>query len=285
MTRYSLRSGLTVHCRPMHKHLPTLAVSLVLTAAIVVPTATLLASVKPASIVYGGKTYYRVIGGNKTQNTGAKVCALVGKACIGYTAINSNDICKALHPKAKTAVSTSGSRSGFYCNGSPQKGPACEKMLNTCEVCPTCNINASCATDIGNQFREMYIECGPLSLPASSSSSASAVRSVKSSSSSSSKPVKSVSQIGPFPGKIACDFYQSGPNKIASCRNLSAANAFCVIAMKSPLAKAAECNDNGRVVCLRPCVTNPAQAPLPRCAYDPERRSGYQSTPYNFCGR
>ncbi len=258
----------------MHKHLTTISASLVLTAAIIVPTATLLASTKPASIVYGGKMYYRVLGGNKTQNTGAKVCALVGKACIGYTATGNNDICKALHPKAKSVVSTSGSKSGFYCNGSSQKGPACEKMKDTCEVCPTCNVSVPCATDISTQFREMYVECGPLGLPASTSSSVNTIRSVK-----------PTTQIGPYSGKIACDFYQSGKTTIANCNNMPAANSFCVIAMKSPLAKAAECSDNGRIVCTRPCVTTPPQTPLTQCAYDPERRSGYRSVPLNFCGK
>jgi hypothetical protein len=266
----------------MYKHLPTIFASLVLTAAVAVPTVSLLASTKPASIVYAGKTYYRVLSNNKAQNTGAKVCALVGKACIGYTATGNNDICMALHPKAKNVVTTSGSKSGFFCNGKPQKG-ACEKTKNTCAVCPTCSVNATCATDISGDFREMYVECEPLGLPKTSSSSS--VRSVKSSSSSSSKSSKPSSQIGPFPGKIACDFYQTGKYKIANCGTPNAANAFCVTAMKSPLATAAECTNNGRIICVRPCMTTPPQTPLTQCAYDPERRSGYQSAPLNFCGR
>ncbi|MDD5056046.1 MAG: hypothetical protein PHZ00_07330 [Candidatus Peribacteraceae bacterium] len=287
----------------MYKHLPTVAVSLLLTAAVAVPTVSLFASTKPASIVYAGKTYYRVLSTNKAQNTGNKVCALVGKTCIGYTATGNNDICMALHPKAKSVIATSGGKSGFYCNGKPQKG-VCEKAKNTCAVCPTCTLQATCTTDISIDSREMYVECGPLGQPATTSSnsskgllkssssssqkkssSSSSVRSVKSSSSSSVKSSKPSTQIGPFPGKIACDFYQTGKNKIAKCNNPNAANAFCVTAMKSPLAKAAECTENGRIICVRPCVANPAQTSLTQCAYDPERRSGYQRKPYDFCIR
>jgi hypothetical protein len=55
--------------------------------------------------------------------------------------------------------------------------------------------------------------------------------------------------------------------------------------MQSRFAKVAECSDNGRIICTKPCVTNPKEVPLKQCAYDSERRSGYQSAPYNFCGR
>ncbi len=105
-----------------------------------------------------GKEYYVVNGADPNEDTGNEVCAKVGKTCVGYTAF-SNDICKQVHPDAKTLTSVHGSKAGFYCNGPPQKGLACESTFNTCEVCPACNVNADCNTAVGDQFREMYVEC------------------------------------------------------------------------------------------------------------------------------
>ena len=94
-----------------------------------------------------------------------------------------------------------------------------------------------------------------------------------------------MSPIGPYPAKIACDFYQPGTKKIVSCKNKAAANKFCMIAMQSRLSKAIECSDNGRIVCTRPCSSLTKAKPFTACPYDPERRNGYTITPYNFCAK
>ncbi len=262
---------------------------LVISAALSMPT---FAAPKVESLVVSGKTYYKVVSGDTQRNTGNKVCALVGATCLGYTNLGSNNVCRAFHPTAKSIGSVKGSKAGFYCDGSPQRGPSCEKNTNTCAVCPTCKVNVDCTTDISLQFREMYVECSPVPSRTSSSasskkSSSSSARSVTRASSSSSKksstPVmKSVNGVGPFPGNIACDFYQT-KKKFVSCAAYQAADTFCRIAMQSRFAKAAECNENGRIICTKPCVTNPPEPTIARCAYDPERRSGYEVPPYNFC--
>ncbi|MDO8625115.1 MAG: hypothetical protein Q7R47_03460, partial [Candidatus Diapherotrites archaeon] len=107
---------------------------------------------------YNGKTYYIVSGGNPAMNTGTKVCASVGKTCVGYTA-NTNAVCQYFHPTASVTTSVNGSKAGFYCNGPPQTGLACGASYNNCQVCPACNVNATCDEDIGGLFREMYVEC------------------------------------------------------------------------------------------------------------------------------
>ena len=229
----------------------------------------------PASVTVGGKTYYKVSAGT-TQNTGTKVCTAVGKACIGYTNLASNNVCKAFHPTAKSLGSVNGSKAGFYCDGAPQTGLACAKYKNTCEVCPTCNVNADCTFDVSGLFREMYVECGTAAK--SSSSSARSVIPAP-------KPVvlpPPTSPIGSYPGSIACDYYQA-KKKVVSCKVYKAADTFCTIAMQSRFAKAAECTDGGRIICTKPCVTNPKEVMISQCAYDPERRRGYQAAPYNFC--
>ncbi len=231
-------------------------------------------AITPSSVKIGAKTYYKVLSTDATLNTGNKVCAAVGKSCIGYTNHGSNAVCTAFHPTAKNVKSVNGSKAGFYCNGAPQKGLACEKMKDTCQVCPTCNVNADCGTDISQQFREMYVECGA-TLPKSSSPKSS-------STSSSTKNPAPQGSVGPYPGKLACDFYQTAMKKVTNCKAVGVANNFCVIAMQSRLAKAVECKENGRIVCTIPCPTKGA-ATLQQCAYDPERRSGYQRPPYNFC--
>ena len=229
----------------------------------------------PPSVTVSGKTYYKVSAGT-TMNTGTKVCAAAGKTCVGYTNLNSTTVCKAFHPTAKNLGSVNGSKAGFYCDGAPQTGLACANVKNTCEVCPTCNVNADCNFDVSGLFREMYVECG--SAPRSSSSSARSAVSVP-------KPTvvpPPTSAIGSYPGKIACDFYQA-KKKVVSCKAYKAADTFCTIAMQSRFAKAAECDDNGRIICTKPCITNPKEVMLSQCAYDPERRRGYQAAPYNFC--
>jgi hypothetical protein len=262
----------------------TLGVSL---AAGLIITMNAAAAATPASMTVGGKTYYKVTSTDATQDSGKEVCALVGKTCVGYSNLSSNAVCKAFHPTAKSVTSVNGSKAGFYCDGAPQKGLACEKFKNTCEVCPACNVNADCNTAIGQQFREMYVECGaaiPKSaayvkppLPGKSSSSKPIAKS-SSSKSAAAKP------IGPYPGNVACDFYQGpGTTKKVTCNAIKAADSFCAIAMQSRFAKAVECNDNGRIICTKPCVTNPAEVMLKQCAFDAKRPTGSQAAPFNYC--
>ncbi len=106
---------------------------------------------------YNGKTYCVVKAGTST-NTGDKSCAAAGKTCVGYTAYTT-DVCKYFHPDASVTTSVNGSKAGFYCNGPPQTGLACANAYNNCQVCPACNVNVTCGEDIGNLFREMYVEC------------------------------------------------------------------------------------------------------------------------------
>lgn len=109
---------------------------------------------------YNGKKYYVVKSDDPNKNTGNKVCASQGKTCVGYTA-HTTAVCQQVHPNSKVVSnSVNGSKAGYYCNGSPQTGLACESTYDTCQVCPACNVNVDCATEIGTQFREMYVECG-----------------------------------------------------------------------------------------------------------------------------
>ena len=109
-------------------------------------------------VTYNGKQYYIVTSTDQSEDTGAEVCAKVGKTCVGYTAYTT-DVCKSFHPSASATTSVHGSKSGFYCNGPPQTGLACESSYNNCQICPACNVNADCNFQIGGLFREMYVEC------------------------------------------------------------------------------------------------------------------------------
>lgn len=113
----------------------------------------------PASYQQNGKTYYVVDGNDPDLNSGDRVCAAVGLACVGYTD-TSTKICSALHPSAAVnASSVNGSKSGYYCDASARADIACKNHPDTCQTCPACNVNADCATQIGDHFAEMYIEC------------------------------------------------------------------------------------------------------------------------------
>ena len=114
---------------------------------------------KPQSIVEGGKTYYVVTAADKAQDSGNEVCALVHKQCVGYTAFTTSACMKA-HPSAAIKSDMNGSKAGFYCDGTPQGG-VCANEKNTCHICPNCNVNADCGTQIGDLYREMYVECSP----------------------------------------------------------------------------------------------------------------------------
>jgi hypothetical protein len=124
-------------------------------------------------VPYNGKQYFVVDGSKPKLDTGNAVCRALKRTCVGYTA-DTLDICHRLHPTAAMKLSVHGSRAGFYCDGKPQTGPACAPAKTTCEICPTCNVNADCDTHIGLQFREMYVECGAGPAPSPSPSSAAA---------------------------------------------------------------------------------------------------------------
>ncbi|HLG23930.1 MAG TPA: hypothetical protein VI564_03315 [Candidatus Nanoarchaeia archaeon] len=112
----------------------------------------------PKSTTYNGKEYYVVTSTDASEDSGNEVCAKVGKTCAGFTAF-STDVCKKFHPDASVTTSVHGSKTGFYCNGPPQTGLACETSFNNCQICPACNVNVDCSESIGGLFREMYVEC------------------------------------------------------------------------------------------------------------------------------
>ncbi|MEK6958333.1 MAG: hypothetical protein AABW99_05135 [archaeon] len=119
---------------------------------------------------YNGKTYCVVTSTDSAKNTGNEVCVSVGKTCVGYTAYTT-DVCKYFHPSASVTTTVNGSKAGFYCNGPPQTGLACESAFNNCQVCPACNVNVTCGEEIGGLFREMYVECSGGSSGAGNSAS------------------------------------------------------------------------------------------------------------------
>lgn len=115
----------------------------------------------PASVNVNGKIYYVVSGNDPKMDTGAEVCASIGKVCKGYGTIATNAVCVKFHPTARATMSIHGSKAEYYCDGSPQTGAACSAAKNTCAVCPACNLNeaSTCTQPIGGHFREMYVEC------------------------------------------------------------------------------------------------------------------------------
>ena len=256
------------------------------------------ASAAPASVNYNGKTYYMVNGLDPKMDSGNEVCGSIGKKCVGYTHQGTNAVCKLFHPNAKTLVSVNGSKSGFFCNGAPQKGLACEKTMNTCEVCPACNVNADCTTAIGQQFREMYVECGGNVVSSrrslgrrTSSSKRAGTYGVLPLPRSSSRAGGQDPRIGQYPGKVICEFYQvtkpgdyaKSNKKLVTCGAYKAADNFCVIAMQSQYAKAERCEDQGIIICSNPCNPPTYQLPLQRCAADNDRPRGINAPPYKFC--
>lgn len=203
-------------------------------------------SAAPASVNVNGKIYYIVNGNDPTMDTGAEVCASVGKICKEYGTIATNAVCVKFHPTARAMSMLDGSKAEFFCDGAPQTGVCGNpNMKNVCGVCPKCNLNeaSTCNQPIGRHFREMYVECAtPLIRKSSSSKKYSSSRrsSSKHSSSvrrsSSSRSGRSSSQrviytpptragtygplpvpgiptggdprIGTYPGKVICEFYQ-----------------------------------------------------------------------------
>lgn len=109
------------------------------------------------SRVYNGKTFYKVDSTNPSLDSGNEVCAAIGETCIGYPE-RTNAVCGLFHPSATLFSSSSGDRSGVYCNGPPQGG-VCATRYNTCAICPACSVGVSCAQAIGGLYREMFVEC------------------------------------------------------------------------------------------------------------------------------
>lgn len=106
---------------------------------------------------HNGKDYYVVTADNPDEDTGNEVCQAVGKVCVGYTE-ESAAVCTQVHAGAQVTSSFSGDRSGVYCDGAPQGGE-CAKRTDTCHTCPSCAVSVDCSTEIGNLYKEMYVEC------------------------------------------------------------------------------------------------------------------------------
>ena len=109
------------------------------------------------SVSLGAIKYYRVVSTDPTGGTGDKVCAKIGKKCLGYTDTTLSS-CLAFHPDAASVSDFDGSKSGFYCDGTPQSG-VCAREKNTCHVCPKCGMNMHCDEVIGLLYRETFVEC------------------------------------------------------------------------------------------------------------------------------
>ncbi|MBI5156361.1 hypothetical protein HZA45_03765 [Candidatus Peregrinibacteria bacterium] len=228
----------------------------------------------PRSVVFNGNTYYVVNGNDPKMDTGDEVCASVGKVFDSYKSINTNAICKLLHPNARELTSVNGSKAGFYCNGAPQQGIACAPNKNTCQVCPACNLNEAAAGNsaIGQHFAEMYVWCrvkgaaassskkantyGPLPMPKSASKASVRRIVTRSSAARSSAPSRN---------SITCTFSQQ-PLKKVTCGAYKAADTYCALVMQSTYAKSILCQDIGKVVCSIPC-TAPGIQNFRQCAF------------------
>lgn len=217
--------------------------------------------------------------------------------------------CKLEHPTASVTTGVNGSKAGFYCDGAPQKGAACEKAKNNCQVCPACNVNADCSTAIGEQFREMYVQCGSdEAVPVQAKKTfrqriaywflglKQKVVSIFKIQKMTQVQVKVPGgqfddRIGMHPGKVICEFYQEtkagdvarSNKKFVTCGGVGAADTFCATSMGSRFAKAEKCEDNGIVVCSNPCNPPQAQQKIQRCAFDESRPRGNQAAPIEFC--
>ncbi|HVM91100.1 MAG TPA: hypothetical protein VMU11_04365 [Verrucomicrobiae bacterium] len=109
------------------------------------------------SISQGVNTYYKVSATDPDGNTGNKVCARVGKKCVGFTD-ETLSTCLAFHPDAASVSDLDGAKAGFYCDGPPEGG-VCAREKNTCHICPECNLNMECDTQAGTLYREMFVQC------------------------------------------------------------------------------------------------------------------------------
>jgi hypothetical protein len=101
-------------------------------------------------------------------------------------------------------------------------------------------------------------------------------------------------QIGPYPDKWACEFFQipwpgvnkkhvSCPYETPGAAINEAANQFCRTVMNSIYAEAEVCDETGLIVCTHPCETTPAHIIPSRCAFDNDRPRGNQAPPLNWC--
>lgn len=240
------------------------------------------------SVKFSGNTYYKVDGNNPAMDSGDEVCKSMNMKCLGYKSIDTNSICKLFHPNAKELISVNGSKAGFYCNGAPQTGLACGKMMNTCQVCPKCNLNeaASCSNTIGGHFREMYVFCEATSKPGMYG----ALPLPKSSARSSSRSVAPDSRIGKHPGYKVCEYYQAtkpgdpvrAAKKLVSCGIPGLGDQFCRRALNNQSAKAITCEENGIVICGLPCATPGARNEW-FCSADINRPRGTMVKPLDFC--
>lgn len=255
----------------------------------------------PREFKYDSKTYYVVSGNDETLNTGNKVCEMVGKTCVGYTNTDIG-VCKKVHPRAKEITGVNGSKTAFYCNGAPQKGVACETNLDTCQICPACNVNADCSTAIGDQYAEMYVECeGGESTPPGDSWMRKLIESLRNTFIQLGQRLKQIrvvktvqvevpggsfdERIGVHPDQVVCEFYQTpeANKKHVTCGAYKAADTFCAQVMGSRFAKALKCDDQGLVVCGNPCTPPEYQLELKQCAFDGARARGNQAAPIRFC--
>lgn len=247
-------------------------------------------------IVYGGKNYYAVNSADPTENTGAKVCAKAGATYIGFTA-RTTDVCKAFHPSAAVTSGMDGSSTGFYCNGAPQQG-VCAKQVNTCNICPACNLNVDANTDISDQYREMYVECGA---PSQAGTTAAAGQDDGSLLTAPTPPSFTPSFFSSFysgirlavlgmywrtadkqslnkylEGKWGCDFYQYplANQKSVDCTRTDDADKFCKNKLGSASAKSEYCGSDGPgeglIVCSKSCMAGSVPA---ACPADPSRMS------------
>ena len=263
---------------------------------------------------FNDKEYYVVSSEDPAKDTGNEACALVGKRCVGYTLFDTS-ACTYFHLDASDTKSVNGSKAGFYCNGAPQKGLACEKNLNNCQVCPNCNVNVTCETQIGDQFREMYVECAATSTKISTgrfvnlfkaawsmpgrwwgglrSSIGGGWNSLRQGVRSMTllRVKKAVIQVQGPKGMVnteipldsyVCEFYQTN-KKLVTCAAYKAADTFCTQAMQSRFARAAYCEENGIVICTNPCNPPESQVRPKQCAFDNARPRGNQAPPLDFC--
>lgn len=273
-----------------------------LAGVVLLGTGALAAPDKTKGFLYNAKEYFVVTSKDTALDTGKEVCAKYGKTCIGYTAFN-NEVCKFYNPGASSTKSVNGSKAGFYCDGPPQKGLACEGNQNNCQNCPNCNVNADCNTVISQQFREMYVECtGGEPLVAEPSRwgrfrSAlahrwNAIRQgtrsvftrffVKKVTVQVTGPKGEVTSVDLPTDVVACEFFQVN-KKLVTCGAIKAADTFCTQAMQSRHARSVLCQENGVIVCVNPCNPPEKQVPLKQCAFDNDRTRGKQAPPLDFC--
>lgn len=279
-----------------------------------------LAQAAPRSVEVGGKTYYVVTSADQAMDTGNEVCKLVGATCVGYTG-TTNETCQKANPSAATKSDLNGTKAGFYCDGAPQGG-VCANEKNTCHICPACNVGADCTTQIGDLYREMYVECSGGQVPVVTTTTTTttiaepgfweSVFAIPGRWWSSFNDIvarafdffreklgrltmKQIARVtiqvqGPD-GTVSadipedsyvCEFYQQN-KKMVTCGALPAADSFCVEAMQSRFAIAALCQDDGIIICSNPCTTNPVQIMPKQCAFDNDRTRGNQAPPLDFC--